>query len=42
MPSYVDPSDEADILPGDINAVNRIFGRRLAITSFRLLSPNEI
>ena len=39
---YVDPADAADLGTYPTSAVNRIFGRRLTIISFRWLSPGEI
>ncbi len=43
VPDYVDPVDEADVLPDDLSSeVNEIFGRRFRLTAFRWLSPDEI
>ena len=42
IPDLVDPSDKAEALPADMNPVNRTFGRRFNIVSFRWLSPTEI
>lgn len=39
---YVDPSDEADITTLPEREVNRNFGRRMKIVSFRWLSPDEV
>jgi hypothetical protein len=40
---YIDPSDEATVLPVSLTrAVNRTFGRRFDIVSFRWLNSNEI
>lgn len=42
-PDYVDPADDATVLPGDLqSAANKTFGRSLKIVSFRWLSSNEI
>ncbi|MBB5350478.1 hypothetical protein HNR46_000702 [Haloferula luteola] len=43
LPEYLDPVDDAYILPDDLDSeVNQKFGRRFIITSFRWLSPEEI
>jgi hypothetical protein len=39
---YVDPADAADIAGFPTSAVNKSFGRRFVILSFRWLSPSEI
>lgn len=40
---YIDPSDEATVLPVSLTReVNRTFGRRFDIVSFRWLNSNEI
>jgi hypothetical protein len=42
---YVDPSDEATVLPSAatlVSETNARFGRRFQIVSFRWLSPDEI
>lgn len=52
MPSYVDPSDEpSKVQPvilasgraqGDLAAINRRFGRRFEVVSFRWMQPDEV
>ncbi|BCU78027.1 hypothetical protein [Luteolibacter sp. LG18] len=43
MPSYVDPKDAPEILPASTTAaVNKTFGRRFEIVSFRWLEPKEV
>jgi Tfp pilus assembly protein PilV len=49
LPSYVDPSDKPEepvAISGTVNnqvsALNRRFGRKFLVVSFRWLSPNEI
>ena len=43
MPEYVDSADLAEVRPVDLkSAMNRTFGRRFEIISFRWLSPNEV
>ncbi len=50
VPAYVDPSDPATATLGDATppvnlttgSINKIFGRRFEIISFRWLTPNEI
>lgn len=42
IPEYVDPSDRPEIVEANLNEVNKRFGRRLIITGFRWLSPDEI
>jgi hypothetical protein len=40
---YVDPGDEAEIVPAELTQeVNRTFGRRFKVRSFRWLNPGEI
>lgn len=42
-PDYLDPADDASVLPGALtSATNKTFGRSLKIISFRWLSANEI
>ncbi len=41
LPDYVDPADQAHVTPPSSPA-NKGFGRRIAITGFRWLSPSEI
>lgn len=40
--AYVDPSDEIEDLPTTVNNINKSFGRRYQITSFRWLQPDEV
>ena len=45
VPEYVDPSDRPSLNPytdSTAKAVNKTFGRRINVVSFRWLSPNEI
>ena len=42
LPEYVDPANAPDARGAALSPVNRIFGRRFSITSFRWLSPDEI
>ncbi|GAA5484194.1 hypothetical protein [Haloferula sargassicola] len=43
VPDYVDPVDQAEILPDELTSeVNQKFGRRFILTGFRWLSPDEI
>jgi hypothetical protein len=42
MPEFVDPSDTPELAENDLNEVNKRFGRRFIVTSFRWLSPEEI
>jgi hypothetical protein len=42
MPEYLDASNRAEILPDNLNPVNKKFGRRLKMISFRWLSHDEI
>lgn len=43
VPDYVAPEDKAHVQPANlISQTNRLFGRKLLITSFRWLSPQEI
>lgn len=39
---YVDPSDKAEVLPAALKSVNRDFGRRFNMSSFRWLNSNEV
>jgi len=39
---YVDPSDKPQVLPGTLREVNKTFGRRYEIVSFRWLHPEEV
>ena len=39
---FVDPADDAAILTAPTKALNKTFGRRYEIVSFRWLSPNEV
>jgi hypothetical protein len=41
--NFVDPSDTAETLPADLTQdVNKKFGRRFNVVSFRWLDPDEI
>lgn len=43
MPEYLDPRDSADRIADDLQyEVNRVFGRRFVLSSFRWLSPDEV
>ncbi|MCH7226210.1 hypothetical protein [Haloferula sp. A504] len=42
MRDYVDPSDEADRFEAPEREINRRFGRRFEMVSFRWLSPKEV
>lgn len=43
MPEYMDMSEEVDTLPVDLRSeVNRNFGRRYQVVSFRWLKPEEV
>lgn len=44
IPEFVDPADKAEALTTELKAdsVNRTFGRRFNIVSFRWLSPSEV
>ncbi len=42
LPDYIDPVDPSDALPGELRELNKTFGRRFEITTFRWLSPEEI
>ncbi len=39
---YLDPANEPDDLPEDLNAINRAFGRKFKIVAFKWLSSSEI
>jgi hypothetical protein len=39
---FVDKSDDATKLPGELKPVNQAFGRRFEIVSFRWLDPSEV
>ena len=42
---YVDPADDASVLPGDgtlSSQVNQLFGRKFELISFRWLAPDEV
>lgn len=41
-PEFVDSSDPRTTLPSALKEVNRTFGRRLLVTSFRWMNPSEI
>jgi hypothetical protein len=41
-PEFVDPADAADKAYSTIGPLNRIFGRRFEIISFRWLNPSEV
>jgi Tfp pilus assembly protein PilX len=42
VPQYTDPSNAAVVRPADLSELNKLFGRRFEIVSFRWLSENEI
>ena len=42
LPEYVDPTNRPEARDTALNPVNRTFGRRFTIVSFRWLSPDEI
>ncbi|MBW8782978.1 MAG: hypothetical protein JF599_13985 [Verrucomicrobia bacterium] len=44
FPDYVDTSDNAEVDPANLPAtsINRTYGRRFKVVSFRWLSPNDI
>jgi hypothetical protein len=42
LPDFVDPSDAAYATYAELNEVNKSFGRRYKIVSFRWLVPSEV
>jgi hypothetical protein len=42
LPEYVDPSDQPHVDFANLNPVNRSFGRRFSVVSFRWLQPSEV
>lgn len=42
IPGYIDPANRAAATGADLTEVNRRFGRRFEVVSFRWLSPREI
>jgi hypothetical protein len=43
VPDYLDPADRAEVATADLSSeINKSFGRRFRIVSFRWLSPDEI
>ena len=42
MPDYVNSANDASVLPGSLNAMNKTFGRALKVVSFRWLSAGDI
>jgi hypothetical protein len=42
VPDYVDATDQPTAVYKDLKPVNKIFGRRYEIVSFRWLSPSEV
>ena len=41
-PEYVDPTDPPEARGASLSTINRTYGRRFQIISFRWLSPEEI
>jgi hypothetical protein len=42
VPDYVDPTNEATVAPANATDVNKVFGRRFHVVSFRWLAPEEV
>lgn len=42
VPDYVDPANTPDVAPAGLGTVNKIFGRRFEIISFRWLNSSEV